>query len=89
MHRSVVRSITVAVLLLSAEMFSQCSVSATSAGGDKIVSETALQIVSGIHGSWTQMPGKIATWRMTSGALIGNGSVGVAFGGTRSNRSST
>ena len=28
------------------------------------------------------MPGKIVTWRMTSGALIGNGNVEVAIGGT-------
>ncbi len=41
-----------------------------------------LQIVSGIHGSWAQMPGNIVTSRMSAGALIGNGSVGVAIGGT-------
>ncbi len=48
---------------------------------DKAVAAKALQIVSGIHGTWQQMPGDIATWRMTGGALIGNGSVGVAIGG--------
>jgi hypothetical protein len=46
------------------------------------VAAKALQIVSDIHGTWHQMPGNIANGRMTSGALIGNGSVGVAIGGT-------
>ncbi len=45
------------------------------------VAAKALQIVSDIHGTWPQMPANIATGRMTSGALIGNGSVGVAIGG--------
>jgi Concanavalin A-like lectin/glucanases superfamily len=49
---------------------------------DRAVAKKALQIVSDIHGSWTHMPGNIATARMTGGALIGNGSVGVAIGGT-------
>jgi hypothetical protein len=52
------------------------------ATADEAVAEKALQIVADIHGSWTQMPGNIATARMTGGALIGNGSVGVAIGGT-------
>ena len=82
MHQSVVRSVTIASLLLGLGVFSKISASEVSAGGDKTVSKMALGIVSGIHGSWPQMPGKIATWRMTSGALIGNGSVGVAIGGT-------
>ena len=46
------------------------------------VAERALKVVSGIHGLWQQMPGNIATWHMTGGALLGNGSVGVAIGGT-------
>ena len=49
---------------------------------DKAVAAKALKIVSDIHGSWQQMPGNIVSGRMTSGALIGNGSVGVAIGGT-------
>jgi hypothetical protein len=48
---------------------------------DPSVAAKALIIVSGIHGQWQQMPGNIATWRMTGGALLGNGSVGVAIGG--------
>lgn len=46
------------------------------------VAAKALSIVSTVHGSWSHMPGKIRTWTMTPGALIGNGSVGVAIGGT-------
>lgn len=49
---------------------------------DPSVAERALQIVAGIHGLWQQMPGNIATWHMTGGALLGNGSVGVAIGGS-------
>ena len=49
---------------------------------DSSVAEKALQIVAGVHGEWTQMPGNIVSTRMTGGALIGNGSVGVAIGGT-------
>lgn len=46
------------------------------------VGSKALKIVSGIHGSWSEMPGNIVTPLMTPGALIGNGSVGVAIGGS-------
>jgi hypothetical protein len=49
---------------------------------DRAVAAKALEIVSGIHGSWTQMPGNVVSTRMTGGALIGNGSVGVAIGGS-------
>ena len=73
---------TTARLFFGLGALPQTSASAAPVSGEKVVSETALQIVSGIYGSWPQMPGKIATWRMTSGALIGNGSVGVAIGGT-------
>ena len=45
------------------------------------VAAEALKIVSGIHGSWSKMPGDIVSPLMTPGALIGNGSVGVAIGG--------
>ena len=46
------------------------------------VAAKALRIVSGIHGSWSKMPGDIVSPLMTPGALIGNGSVGVAIGGS-------
>ena len=82
MRQPVAGCLMIAVVLLGLGVSSQISASAASAAEDNTVSETALQIVNGIHGSWPQMPGKIATWRMTSGALIGNGSVGVAIGGT-------
>jgi len=45
------------------------------------VAQTALRIVAGIHGSWAKMPGNVVSPLMTPGALIGNGSVGVAIGG--------
>src|ERR1700761_9068520 len=68
-------------LLLAAVV--QASVAqAPGSANDGSVASKALQIVSSIHGTWTQMPGDIATDRMTGGALIGNGSVGVAIGGT-------
>lgn len=46
------------------------------------VAAKALKIVGGIHGSWSQMPGDIVSPLMTRGALVGNGSVGVAIGGS-------
>ena len=49
---------------------------------DKAIAQKALGIVEDIHGSWTEMPRNIATHGMTPGALIGNGSVGVALGGS-------
>ena len=78
-----VKQVTVGLWLLGTVGFAQTAAPrAASAVADKAVAEKALQIVSGIQGSWTQMPGNIATARMTGGALIGNGSVGVAIGGT-------
>ena len=55
---------------------------ATGPVSDRKVAAKALHIVSEIRGSWSQMPGNIARRTMTPGALIGNGSVGVAIGGT-------
>ncbi len=81
-HQSVVKYMTTATLLAGFGALSQIPASGASVTREKTVGKTALQIVSGIHGSWSQMPGHIATWRMTNGALIGNGSVGVAIGGT-------
>ncbi len=48
----------------------------------KAVAEKALGIVSGIHGSWSQMPDNIVSRLMTRGAIVGNGNVGVAMGGS-------
>lgn len=63
-------------------MPAQTAMRADGAIGNPNVTEKALKIVSGIHGSWAKMPGNIVSWLMTPGALIGNGSVGVAIGGT-------
>lgn len=83
MPGSVMKQVTIAFFFLDVGAFAQTAASTTANPVvDKVVAEKALQIVSDIHGSWTQMPGNIATARMTSGALIGNGSVGVAIGGT-------
>lgn len=64
MHQSVVRLMTFASLLLGLGAFTPVSASAASAGGNKTLIETALRIVSGIHGPWPQMPDKIVTWQM-------------------------
>ena len=74
--------ITICLVFLGNGALAQTTARKVTSATDKAVAEKALQIVAGIHGSWTQMPGNIATPRMTSGALIGNGSVGVAIGGT-------
>jgi len=84
MLSSTVKSVTLAFLLfLGISAAAQTAPAKDSSGAaDKAVAEKALRIVVNIHGSWTQMPGNIATRRMSAGALIGNGSVGVAIGGT-------
>jgi alpha-L-fucosidase 2 len=89
---SVVRQITVAMLTLGMGAASAVAFGASGPGPharktrDKTeagtVAAKALQLVGEIHGTWPQMPANIVTGRMTSGALIGNGSVGVAIGGT-------
>src|SRR4051812_11236595 len=77
------RQLTIGLLFLAIGAFAQtASHRVASPAADRAVAEKALQIVAGIHGAWTEMPGNIATNRMTSGALIGNGSLGVAIGGT-------
>lgn len=70
------------LLLCSLSASAQVSAGPGSKPVDRAVAQRALAIVSGVHGTWTQMPGEIATRLMTGGALIGNGSVGVAIGGT-------
>ena len=83
MPSSAMKHITIGLLFLGIGAFAQTATPrVASAAANKAVAEKALRIVSDIHGSWTQMPGNIATARMTGGALIGNGSVGVAIGGT-------
>jgi len=90
---SVVRRVTISMLILGMGTVSVVAFGASGPGPhaahkttDKAAAGTvaakALQIVSDIHGTWQQMPGNIVSGRMTSGALIGNGSVGVAIGGT-------
>lgn len=59
MHQSAVRLMTAASLLLGLGAFTPVSPSGASADGNKTMSETALRIVSTIHPSWPQMPGKI------------------------------
>jgi len=83
MSNDPIRHVWIALLALGIGAFAQSAPPrAASPAIDKAVAEKALRIVSDIHGSWAQMPGNIATARMTGGALIGNGSVGVAIGGT-------
>lgn len=85
-YRCLNKQITFVLLLLGAGAFSGTSAYGSSradaAAASHTVADKALRIVSGIHGSWQQMPGNIVTGGMTGGALIGNGSVGVAIGGT-------
>ena len=52
------------------------------AGSGAFVARTALRIVAGIRGSWAKMPADIVSPLMTPAALIGNGSLGVAIGGS-------
>jgi len=83
MSSSAVKHVVIGLLFLGVGAFAQTAApKAAGAAVDKAVAEKALQIVSDIHGSWTQMPGNIVSTRMSPGALIGNGSVGVAIGGT-------
>ncbi len=84
MPSRLVRKMTAASLFFGAgASFGQVVLPASSANAaDKAVAAKALQIVSDIHGVWPTMPANIVTTRMTGGALIGNGSVGVAIGGT-------
>src|ERR1019366_1500275 len=83
MSSSATKHVAIGLLLVGIGAFAQTATPrVASAAANKAVAEKALRIVSDIHGSWTQMPGNIATARMTGGALIGNGSVGVAIGGT-------
>jgi hypothetical protein len=77
--------VAAAALIPVATMNEAAAQMAVRAGGDTAngaVAAKALKIVGGIHGSWSQMPSHIATPLMTPGALIGNGSVGVAIGGS-------
>src|ERR1017187_5675453 len=83
MPSSAMKHITIGLLFLGIGAFAQTAAPrVASAAADKAVAEKALRIVYDIHGSWTQMPGNIVSTRMNGGALIGNGSVGVAIGGT-------
>lgn len=86
MARSIIRPIAAAtVFLAAAALYEVAALGAPStnpAPADRATAAKALEIVAGIHGLWQQMPGNIATGRMTGGALLGNGSVGVAISGT-------
>lgn len=77
--------VATAALILAAAMSEASAQMAVRAGGDAahgVTATKALKIVGQIHGSWSQMPGNIVSPLMTPGALIGNGSVGVAIGGS-------
>ena len=66
MPSSAMKHITIGLLFLGIGAFAQTAAPrAASAAADTAVAEKALQMVSDIHGSWTQMPGNIATARMT------------------------
>jgi len=83
MPSSAMKHVAIGLLCLGIEAFAQTARPHSAREAvDEAVAKKALQIVSNIHGAWTQMPGNIETARMTGGALIGNGSVGVAIGGT-------
>ena len=86
MSKSIVRIIAAATVVCAATGLSERTALGAPAAKPKPaqtnVAAKALQIVAIIHGLWQRMPGNIATWRMTGGALLGNGSVGVAIGGT-------
>lgn len=86
MSGSVVLRVTTALLFCGFGAISQMPAFAASKAGRAaaidLVAEKALQIVSEIHGTWPEMPAHIVSARMSPGALIGNGSVGVAIGGT-------
>ncbi len=62
------------------------NLAAKPATSETSIAARALKIVSGTHGTWQQMPGNIATSRMTGGGLLCNGSVGAATGGTPDER---
>lgn len=75
------------IMLSSAAILPAQSFAASPAarsGEQRAVARKALQIVAPIHGTWSAMPGSIVSGLMTPGALIGNGSVGVAIGGVPS-----
>ncbi len=79
-------TVLVMFLLAGSALLSPSAAAATrpamaTSGANRTVAKKALGIVSGIHGTWSKMPGKIATRLMSPGALIGNGNVGVAIGG--------
>ncbi|HXE07411.1 MAG TPA: LamG-like jellyroll fold domain-containing protein [Acidobacteriaceae bacterium] len=74
-----IRHIFVVIAFISLGVSAQIPAARTNDNG---VAAKALEIVSGIHGEWSQMPGNIVSTRMNGGALIGNGSVGVAIGGS-------
>ncbi len=85
MFSNAAKHATIALSLLGIGAFPQIpaygAAPAGAAAAHQAVAEKALGIVSGIHGTWSQMPGNIVTGGMTKGALVGNGSVGVALGG--------
>ena len=82
MPSSSVRSVTLLMGIVGL-----CAIAAGAVGPGPVITDDeftakALRLVSEIHGVWHQMPGDIATSRMTKGSLLGNGTVGVALGGT-------
>ena len=71
-----------AALLLCIAAGVHAPVRAAGRGSGVAVAQAALSIVAGVHGAWAKMPGNIVSPLMTPGALIGNGSLGVAIGGS-------
>jgi hypothetical protein len=69
-------------LLAAPALSAQGAAPKRTAGAGDAVAQKAIAIVAGIHGEWAEMPGNIVSTRMNAGGLIGNGSVGVAIGGT-------
>ncbi len=86
MKNNLIGKSTIAFLLLTCGLLPLPSAFGAARAVPEVTNSTvagkALAIVSHIHGSWSQMPGNVVTPLMTPGALIGNGSVGVALGGS-------
>ena len=74
----------VAVMALAGSMTVRPAVRAESEGGQESEWATVRSLLSGIQGVSTAPPAHFVTTHFTDGALMGNGDIGVAAGGTTS-----
>jgi hypothetical protein len=80
--RSPVGGLAVGLLMLAAPVARGAAAHGSlSADNSALVAARAWQIVSKIHGTYTQPPGGAPTGLLPGGALVGNGSMGVALQG--------